>query len=431
MRKTKLEFDGNTRRAFRLRKALKSLLILYLVVRVDSFESAKSEEENRGLSLYQASRVKNSSPPKPHLLPHPTSPLQLQPHKPRATMDEFAQSREDDDLFADEFEPVTPSTELAQPTLPTKTNANAPPTAPANNGRGAQERRPRGGRGGQNNGLNQSRYAPQPEPQAAAAADTPSESQPQPEPQAPPNATPERTHAVRGDRSLTGGPIPKKLTEEELTAKLAQMAILNAQKSESHRKSEADQAAFQHREAELKQKRVEERQNQRQMEMERAKNRQRKMQAQGGREWDSEKVESDIVDGKSRGRSSEYVRGGHGGVIRRRGSGLAGSRFADEEVPVDGQSRGRGGFERGGRGRGRGGRGGKQGVQSVPAAEDFPSLPTPSKTEEKVQSPTPSKEENVKSPTGEKSAGDWAEEMATPVVEKKMAAALGEEKSTA
>lgn len=215
------------------------------------------------------------------------------------------------------------------------------------------------------------------------------------------------------------------------------MAILNAQKSESHRKSEADQAAFQHREKELKVKKEEERKNSRQMEMERAKNRQRKMQAQGGREWDSEKVESDIVDGKSKGRTSEYVRGGHGGVIRGRGAGLAGSRFADEEVLEDGPSRGRGGFERGGRGRGRGNRGGRGGGQSVPAVEEFPALPASSKAEEKVKppspskletakTPTPSKEEDVKSPSGEKSAQDWAEEMATPVEEKKQAEVLDE-----
>ena len=142
------------------------------------------------------------------------------------------------------------------------------------------------------------------------------------------------------------------------------------------------------------------------MEAERAKNRMRKMQAQGGREWDSEKVESDIVDGKSRGRSSEYVRGGHGGVIRGRGPGLSGSRFADEEVDAP---RGRGGL---GRGRGRG-RGGKA-TQAVPSVEDFPELPASGKGEE------------VKSPVGP--AGDWAEEMATPVEEKKLAEEIPEVK---
>merc|ERR1712093_404359 len=173
-----------------------------------------------------------------------------------------------------------------------------------------------------------------------------------------------RTHAVRGDRSATGGPAHKKLTEEELTEKMAKMAILNKQKAEKHRLTEADQAAFQHREKELakerREKAIAEKKNERVMEMERAKNRERKMKAQGGREWDSEKVESDIVDGRGKGRSSEFVRGGHGGVIR--GGGLAGSRYSvdDGEEGQDTQnSRGRGGFEI--RGRGRGGRGGRGG----------------------------------------------------------------------
>lgn len=102
---------------------------------------------------------------------------------------------------------------------------------------------------------------------------------------------------------------------------------------------------------------------------------------------------------------------GHGGVIRGRGAGLSGSRFADEE-PSD-APRGRGGFEGRGRGRGRGGRGGKV-AQAVPSVDDFPSLPTPSKSDE------------VKSPVGP--AGDWAEEMATPVEEKKLSAEIPEGK---
>jgi len=187
---------------------------------------------------------------------------------------------------------------------------------------------------------------------------------------------------------------------------MEKMAIINAQKAERHRLSEADQAAFQHREKELakerKEKAVAEKRNERAMEMERAKNRERKMKAQGGREWDEGKTEADIIDGRGRGRSSEYVRGGHGGVIR---GGMAGSRYAEEtEVSSETQSaRGRGTFEISGRGgRSRGGRGGK--LNSVaPTSEDFPALPSASA---------------VKSPIA-KPAGDWADEMATPVEEKK------------
>lgn len=217
-----------------------------------------------------------------------------------------------------------------------------------------------------------------------------------------------RTHAVRGDRSATGGPAHKKLTEEELTAKLEKMKILNAQKAERFRLSEADSAAFAQKEKEMAQKRVEEQKATRHQDMERAKNRQRKLQAQGGREWDSEKVESDIVDGRGRGRSSEYVRGGHGGVIR---GGLAGSRYSSttqDEANAGQGSRGRGGFE--GRGRGnRGGRGGRgDPAAAIPTAEDFPSLPKSSKPT------TPPPALDIKAPI-DKGPADWAEEMATPV----------------
>ncbi len=257
--------------------------------------------------------------------------------------------------------------------------------------------------------------ATNPAPVVAAAATAPS--------------TPEttRTHAVRGDRSATGGPAHKKLTEEELTKKMAKMAILNAERAEKHRLTEADQAAFQHREKELakerREKAIAEKKNERVMEMERARNRERKMKAQGGREWDSEKVESDIVDGKGRGRSSEFVRGGFGGVVnsRGRGGGLAGSRYSvgdgeGEEVKDVQTPKGRGGFEIRGRGRGgRGGRGGKA-LNAVPSAEDFPSLPTAAKPESKTDNVP---EEKTVVSAADKSAGDWAEEMATPIEEKK------------
>lgn len=269
-------------------------------------------------------------------------------------MDEFAQSREDDDLFADEFEPLSEPTAIVENPIPRVPNQpestpseahpsqngrSAAPSAPTGNTRNARGRGRGGrGRGETHSGLGQSRYAPHnetPQPTAAPAstsippASEPATETPQLTPQSNETGTPSTTTqieptqptpptiaigrppAVRGDRSATGGPLHKKLTEEELTAKLAQMAIINAQKSERHRLSEADQAAFQHREKELakerREKMVEEKKNSRQMEMERAKNRERKMKAQGGREWDSEKVEADIVD-RTRGRTSEQSR---------------------------------------------------------------------------------------------------------------------------
>ena len=376
-------------------------------------------------------------------------------------MDPFAQSRADDDLFADDFEPVTEPAIVIEDTPALPESEPTPVVQSSNyssgsrdvrletraegaNGRGGfapkqQDRRPdqrqrggRGGRGGPNqrggssqHGMGQSKYADQPEPSPAAVpAPTqtldPSphvessnvENTPEPTSHTPVNVapTPEvggRVPAVRGDRSATGGPAHKKPTEEEMTAKMEKMAIFSAKKNERHQRSQADQAAFQHREKELaketREKAIAESKNSRAMETERAKNRERKMKAQGGREWDSEKTDADIVD--KRGRTSEFVRGGFGGVAR---GGLGNSKYAtqnDEES--NGQTSRGGGFEIRGRGRGGargargGGRGGRSQGQAVPLPEEFPPLSSGT-----VTSPKP--------------GGDWAEEMATPVEEKKI-----------
>ncbi|RDW75461.1 hypothetical protein BP6252_06603 [Coleophoma cylindrospora] len=359
-------------------------------------------------------------------------------------MDEFAQSREDDDLFADEFEPVSEPAIVEEPQpqpqpveqheapAPEKQGFNG--TNNQREGRGQQQGRGRGGRGGgrggaaragaeqdANKGMSTSRWADSTAAPAAETLPAPSTQQPEststeqatqapPAQQTPAPTEPKeaRVHAVRGDRTLTGGPAKKKLTEEELTAKMAEMAILNAKKAERHRLSEADSAAFERREKEQQKKRVEEQKSRREMDMERAKNRERKLKAQGGREWDEGKEEEMFEDK----RRSQYVRGGHGGV-KRGGAGLAGSRYATQdnggdespELHSPPSGRGRGGFNirgRGGATRGRGGHA-QPGSPKVPAPEDFPSLPN-------------AKGETVKSPVTP--AGDWAEEMATPVEEK-------------
>lgn len=416
-------------------------------------------------------------------------------------MDQFAQSREDDDLFGDDFEPVSAPTIIESPIpipssgpgsshvagLDGQRNGDSRDYRAQGRGRGAHRGQERGrgrGRGGQvNSGLAGSRYAPKPQAQSqtqvksnvqtapapvveesslnatssnqapespivddtttpapadkdASKSSEPSTTQtvvtatnatdeqsPQPTPPQPQPQPQHRTTSVRGDRSLTGGPAKAKLTEAELTEKMAKMAILNAQKTEKFRRTEADSAAFLQKEAEMKKKRIEEQKNAREMDKERARNRERKLKAQGGREWDLEKTDADIVSGKGRGRSSEYVRGGHGGVIR--GAGLGGSRYADDDGVDSSTTRGRGGFEIRGRGnRGRGGRGGNSNPV-VPRQEDFPSLPAVVKPPEDVASkptsvPNPVVEETVKSPAVEEGGHDWAEEMATPVEEKKL-----------
>jgi hypothetical protein len=357
-------------------------------------------------------------------------------------MDEFAQSRGEDDLFSDDFEPASAPT-LVVDNVPAKSishdvrNEDAHPGTGPGAGDGisrGQDRR----RGGTRNhptpnrsapgGLASSRYATQegnavPRPQAAAAAaaakplptepdpssapDNPQAStteQPIPSPQA---ATP-RTTAVRGDRSATGGPAHKKLTEQELSEKMAKMAIINAQKAERFRLSEADSAAFQQKEVEMRKKRVAEQKNARAMDMERAKNRERKLQAQGGREWDSEKQESDIVD-RTKGRSSEYVRGGHGGVMRGDFAGKGYSSIDDDTGRGNGQhTRGRGGVEGRGRGNrgGRGGRGGKVAPPALKSTEEFPHLPISTEGTTKDATKDTKDTTNVKSPVA---GADWAE----------------------
>lgn len=374
-------------------------------------------------------------------------------------MDEFAQSREDNDLFADEFEPasvptviedasgrpvskLSPTAEAfvqsngAQSTLPAGSSNNS--HNHKNQGdRGIDRRRGGRGRGGApTNGLKSSKFASQdqepaaPKPQStetateqthgfASSTTSPEQTSSEPQSQAQAQTQPQSQQnkpipSVRGDRSLTGGPSHKKLTQEELTAKLERMKIINAEKAESFRKSEKDREGYAEKEKEEKRKRKEELERGRAMEGERMKNRERKLKAMGGREWDEGKDEKDFEDNK--GRSSQYVRGGHGGVIRGRG-GLAGSRFND--APEDDMSsyiydenrgRGCGRGRGGGRGTGRGGRGGSaQQPLAVPVAEDFPSLPTTSASKNK----TPNLNSRLIG------AGDWADEMATPIEQEK------------
>ncbi|KAI9826563.1 MAG: hypothetical protein M1832_006159 [Thelocarpon impressellum] len=103
-----------------------------------------------------------------------------------------------------------------------------------------------------------------------------------------------RPGAVRGDRSKTGGVKKPKLTEDELSTRLASIKLKNAAREEAHRRAEADEASFRQREKQEQAKRAEERQNRQVMEGERERNRLRKLKAVGGLEWDSEKQEEDM-----------------------------------------------------------------------------------------------------------------------------------------
>lgn len=140
-----------------------------------------------------------------------------------------------------------------------------------------------------------------------------------------------------------------KLTEDELSARIAAAKLHAAKIAAAHARAEADQASFQEREKVAEEKRRQEFQNRRAMDNERERNRLRKLGAQTGREWDSTKREEDY---NPRGGGSQYRRGMHGGV-----SGY--TRHTHENGSDSGDSH-RGGRGRGGRGgRGRGQRGGR------------------------------------------------------------------------
>lgn len=332
-------------------------------------------------------------------------------------MDEFAQTRGADDLFDDDFTPI------AEPVV--QTVDPQPPISPRGGHSGPDPRR---GKRAQESFQRQSRQ--QTTPQAAEvrpiATDNASQEHNSITPEEPESSTnlqPEPQFrpptAVRGDRTATGGTPKPKLTEEELSARLAAAKLNNAKRAEAHRLAEADEASFQQREAHASQKRKEEGQAKRLMNMEREKNRLRKLGAQAGREWDEGKEEIDKRDE----RGSQYRRGAHGGVAyegRRggRGGGSGDGRDGYQNGDYDqgfqerrGGFRGRGRGDRGDRGRGRGrGRGGSSpngDTQQAPPdpVADFPALPNTSK------SPQPSQAkplENLLSPTVGES---WADEV--------------------
>lgn len=188
-------------------------------------------------------------------------------------MDEFAQTRQPDNLFDDDFTPIS-----VEPAV--------------------QEAAPRRNHTlGRNSNPSSSNSRPMAKP-------TDSE-----EVSKTPNTEP-ASRAVRGDRSATGGITKPKLTEEELSARLEAVKLNNARREAAHRLAEADEASFQKQEAQEIQKRKELGVAREAMEKEREKNRLRKLGAQAGREWDEGKEDEPI---RSPG-ESQYRRGVHGGI---------------------------------------------------------------------------------------------------------------------
>lgn len=206
------------------------------------------------------------------------------------------------------------------------------------------------------------------------------------------------------------GRLQKKLTEDELTARMESIKLKNAALEEAHRRAEADEASFQQREKQEAVKRQEERANRREMDSERERNRQRKIKASHGREWDAEKPEEEQPVGTRDGRGaggggnrSRYrkslhgnVQGreqagdskeedGKGGVLPPRGARGRGGRSNSGGRGSEGMNNGKRG--RGGRNRGGGaGRGSSEGVVNASTVEgEFPALPSTKKDDSTVK----------------------------------------------
>ncbi|KAI9809574.1 MAG: hypothetical protein M1825_000006 [Sarcosagium campestre] len=339
----------------------------------------------------------------------------------------FAQTRSPDDLFDDDFvplpAPVSPPVVARQTQQHIKPSQQGPPPNTPSGPRGRGGSTQRGPRGRNNAGRSNAGHA------KATTSETTIPPAPIPveEPEnvernegndkaatsggAASNETKEerRPTAVRGDRSGTGGVKKPKLSESELSERLASIALKNAAREEAHRRAEADEASFQQREQQEAVKRHAERQNRRELEGERERNRLRKLKAVAGREWDAEKDEADALEAD--GRASQFRRGAYGGVVGNVGTATAAGRGAPPESSGDEASGGRrrggrgGGFTprgsrgrgseefRGGRGRGGRGRGafhpgpanshGHDGQRVLPdlaaVEKDFPALPSTAK----------------------------------------------------
>lgn len=317
-------------------------------------------------------------------------------------MDDQFNGRTDDDLFADDFEPVEVQQQESPTTKekPAPVIENQPPSAnsaePAATTESASIRNAP-------HSLNQSRHAKSSQPSShhhprsrkhspkpAAAATTPTTAEPRQQQDSPSKgsngsndnkkqhvapAKPGQNTAL-ADRLASGANPRTKLTESELAAKMEQMRLLAAEKTRRFEQAERDSRshaiAYEKGMEEARRRRTEEaerrrrgEEERRRMDEERAANRERKLKAMGAKEggnWDEGKTFEE-----ERHRRAGF-RGANGGVRGARANeGIAGSRFAERDGdfvprefgPDDFRGRGRGGRGRGGsRGSGRGGRGG-------------------------------------------------------------------------
>ncbi|TKA26849.1 hypothetical protein B0A50_04295 [Salinomyces thailandicus] len=277
-------------------------------------------------------------------------------------VDESMRVRSDDDLFADDFTPVTqPIVEQPAP-LPAETRTRGGVEGSRGRARGGGRAR---GRGASAQVKRDSIDTPQ--PASSAPQDEANALPPQPAQTfdgVPTGPQKDSVPSVRGDRRATGGVRKPKLSEDELASKMAQIKLKNAELSAAHERAEADAASFAHREAQAKhhaaQKAKVERKDRQQMMGERERNRLRKLKAMEGREWDVEKQEED------------FRRGGKFDKV----GGFAGDQrgYTDGREYLYQEPRGGGGGGRGGSRGGRGGRPAEGGMAPPPRMEEFPAL---------------------------------------------------------
>ncbi|KAL7931605.1 hypothetical protein V8C35DRAFT_309887 [Trichoderma chlorosporum] len=250
----------------------------------------------------------------------------------------------------------------------------------------------------------------------------------------PPNATtgakekpqrspPSQNTAVSAEIRAKSGSNPRqKLTEDELTAKMEKMKLLSAEKARKFEMAEQDEkqhaAAYARGMEEARKRRAEEaerrkrgEEERRKLDDERAKNRERKLKAMTIKDGSWDEGKEALAEEEAR----RGFRGANGGIRGTKTRGLGGSRFARDDEPLDvdrflddrhrgGRGRGDRGRGANGNGRGRGrGRGSYDGPvgdsrpvkqQQIPAADDFPSLPSDnakSKAEPEKNDSAPSK----------------------------------------
>lgn len=329
-------------------------------------------------------------------------------------MDDQFGGRTDDDLFADEFEPVegeqvvhpepavvpapAPKSVPAPAPAPAPVKIEAPP--PASLPQSTSQPAPESGTTPiatspvEKRGLSHSIHATQQPPASTPRAprshrsnhssnntNNATASSPKPSSPAPPKpeGTERRHHAPKAphmtESRLSSGANPRtKLTDDELAKKMEKMKLVNAEKTKQFEQAEKDRQshaiALEKANKDAKKRRAEEAErkrreavDRRQMDDERERNRERKlkaMEAKAGGSWDEGKEDRLVEEERRRGGFN--FRGANGGVrgpAPSRGGGLAGSRFAEPTDDTDFMS-GRGGLGRGRgtRGRGRGGRGG-------------------------------------------------------------------------